>query len=182
MWFLDRAASAGSHLSARRLQCLLFMAQARYARANDGRKLMPATFLAAEAGPIEPTIYHIMGHGRPLVTAPPPSAAVEEFLMDLWERLARLPDEELSRRAHDHPYYVHAFAHGRNSEVVFADAAPRSEDPALKTTRKTRSGATIKKWVPGSYGSAPPREDKRSHSERASGEAATHLLRQRDGS
>ena len=47
LWFLDRAASAGSHLSARRLQCLLFMAQARYARANDGRKLMPATFLAA---------------------------------------------------------------------------------------------------------------------------------------
>ena len=64
-WFLERSDSAGRELSARKVQCFLYLAQAHFADQNDGRKLMPATFIATQTGPIEPTVYHIIRRRTP---------------------------------------------------------------------------------------------------------------------
>ena len=42
---------------------LLYLAQALYAAGNRQRKLMPATFLATVAGPMEPDIYLALESG-----------------------------------------------------------------------------------------------------------------------
>ena len=96
LWFTERAESGGATLSSRKLQSLLYLAQAHFANANRGRRLMPAVFLAADAGPIEPTIYHIFQDGPPRVINTVPGAKVEAFLGQIWTRYSQLPDEELS--------------------------------------------------------------------------------------
>ena len=70
LWFIERAESVGTPLSNRKLQSLLYLAQAHFANANRGRRLMPAIFLAADAGPLEPTIYHIFQDGPPVSSTP----------------------------------------------------------------------------------------------------------------
>ena len=62
LWYQARAAEAGGSLSARKLQCLLYLSQALYAAAQSGRKLMPATFVAGPDGPTEPTLAQVEFH------------------------------------------------------------------------------------------------------------------------
>ena len=57
LWFIERAESV-----------------------DRGRRLMPAIFLAADAGPLEPTIYHIFQDGPPRIINTVPSPKVETFL------------------------------------------------------------------------------------------------------
>ncbi len=80
LWFIERAESVGTPLSNRKLQSLLYLAQAHFANANRGRRLMPAIFLAADAGPLEPTIYHIFQDGPPRIINTVPGPKVETFL------------------------------------------------------------------------------------------------------
>ena len=77
LWFIERAESVGTPLSNRKLQSLLYLAQAHFANANRGRRLMPAIFLAADAGPLEPTIYHIFQDGPPRIINTVPGPKVE---------------------------------------------------------------------------------------------------------
>ncbi|MBI1986433.1 MAG: hypothetical protein HYS64_07120 [Rhodospirillales bacterium] len=53
-WFADTALNENEYLQPQKLQQLLFIAQAYYCVAYNGRKLMPAVFVADERGPIEP--------------------------------------------------------------------------------------------------------------------------------
>ena len=129
LWFVDRADSAGRQISPRKLHGLLFMAQVRFASDNGGRKLMPATFLAAETGPIEPTIYHIFEAGRPRVKAATPGFSVEELLMETWDRFGELPDAEFSRL-------------NCETQAVPAIAPRRAQQRnRVRPTRRDRAGA-----------------------------------------
>jgi|TARA_B100000029_G_scaffold295235_1_gene288570 uncharacterized phage-associated protein len=80
-WFQNRAESAGERLAPQKLQRLLYLSQAQYAAVNKGRKLMPATFIVTEYGPLEPTIYHVFENGPPQLKALAPNARVEAFLL-----------------------------------------------------------------------------------------------------
>ena len=153
-WFVDRADSLGAELSDRKLQALLYLAQLEYAAAHEGRKLMPATFLAAESGPFEPTIYHIFQEGRPrLVTALPPPR-VDAFLADMWRRFGALGDEALGTMAREDSYYRRAFAVERLAEIVFPVAMPKTgakSPPGGERSVRTTDGRVATKWTPGAY-------------------------------
>ena len=64
-FFVDMALSENTYLQPQKLQSLMFLSQSYYALAFEGRKLMPAVFVADERGPLEPNIYMAFSKGRP---------------------------------------------------------------------------------------------------------------------
>ena len=53
-WFSDRALNDNEYLQPIKLQYLMFLAQSYYAVAYEGKRLVPAIFVAEVVGPIEP--------------------------------------------------------------------------------------------------------------------------------
>lgn len=85
-WLLDRARKEDSYLQPRALQCLLFLAQAHYAAAYGGRRLMPSVFVIDDAGPLDPNLYRMFENGRPQVTTFPLDEPIVVFLDAVWRR------------------------------------------------------------------------------------------------
>ena len=164
-WFLERGDSAGRELSARKVQCFLYLAQAHFADQNEGRKLMPATFIATQTGPIEPTVYHIFEDGRPRVVTALPGPRIETFLHGVWRRYEELGEDALHNIVCEHECYRAGLAEGRNNEVDFTrrapPGAPGTQGSAFEGGQRpvTVSGKEATKWVPGSYGSTPEQDD-----------------------
>ena len=151
-WFLGRGESSAAPLDALALQNLLYLAQARWAAASEGRKLMPATFLATDSGPIEPTIYHVFRSGPPPLEFRDPHADVVAFLDDVWERFGHLPAKDLGDIVRADASYQSARAQGANEEIVFAagSAAPAARPAAAEApVLATKDGVRATKWIPG---------------------------------
>ena len=62
-WFCDRALNDNEYLQPIKLHYLMFLAQAYYATAYQGKKLIPAIFVAEEVGPIEPSVFRAWSLG-----------------------------------------------------------------------------------------------------------------------
>lgn len=160
-YFADMALNDNEYLQPQKLQRLLFMAQAYYAVAFNGRKLMPAVFVADEIGPIEPNIYAAFSKGRPEIDAEiflPPE--VQSFLDNIWRRFGQYSAERLTKMTTETSAYKHARKHGDRAEIAL-EAMQLSFARAEKTTgvgrvvkpkvMRTQSGraVTVKAWVPG---------------------------------
>ena len=86
IWFLDRARAEDTYLQPRRLQCLLFLAQAHFAAANDGQPLMPAFFVVDDSGPLDPNVHRTLQNGRPDIEESPLAPEILKFLSAVWGR------------------------------------------------------------------------------------------------
>lgn len=86
IWFLDRARAEDTYIQPRKLQSLLFLAQAHYAAAAQGRRLMPSVFVFDEGGAMDPNVYRAFQHGRPDFTMTPLPDSVTAFLDAIWRR------------------------------------------------------------------------------------------------
>ena len=86
IWFLDRARIEDTYLQPRKLQCLLFLAQAHYAGAFNGRVLMPSFFVFDEGGPIDPNLFRALENGRPDITEGDLDDEILIFLEAIWRR------------------------------------------------------------------------------------------------
>lgn len=93
--FQARSESAGDTLSQRKLHLLLYVAQAHYAVEHDGQNLMPAAFLALDAGPLEPNIFQLFASGRCSLPGNEPSFAMETYLHEIWARYGRKTGEQI---------------------------------------------------------------------------------------
>ncbi len=171
LWFQARSDSAGERLSPRKLHFLLYLAQALFAGENEGRKLMPGTFLAGEVGPVEPNIYALFEEGAPDRQPGALSLAVEGFLNEIWGRFGHESAKEIERFVHRDGVWEAAKKLGQNTEIpielmtrVFAgsrvlglrqarDEAAKRSDP--EEVFLTPSGKRARKWVPGSGASVP---------------------------
>ena len=164
-WFLGRGDSGAAPLDAIALQNLLYLAQARWAAASHRQKLMPATFLATDSGPIEPTIYHVFRNGPPPLEFRDPRSEVVAFLDDVWQRFGHLPAKDLGDIVRADPAYQRARATGANQEIVFTatPAAAAPESAAQSPVLATKDGARATKWIPGkgrkTKGPRAPSED-----------------------
>lgn len=172
LWIQARSDSAGERLSPRKLHFLLYLAQALFAGENEGRKLMPGTFLAGEVGPVEPNIYALFEEGAPDRQPGALSVAVEEFLNEIWGRFGHESAKEIERFVHRDGVWEAAKKLGQNSEIpielmtkVFAgsrvlglrqarDEAASRRDP--EEVFLTPSGKRARKWVPGGSGASVP--------------------------
>lgn len=94
-----------------------------------------------------------------MVKAAPPSFAVEELLMETWDRFGELPDAEFSQLTREHKLYQQSFVAGRNSEIEFSAPArgapvpPPAREPAR--AEKANTPVLAAKWMPGTYGTKP---------------------------
>lgn len=116
-WLLERAAMERIAMSLPKLRWLLYLAQAHYAIAREGAKLMPATFLVGEDGPIEPTLDLVFQAGIENPWSPSLSETAEAFLDGFWKRFGALPPIALHKLVVGDPAWRRAQENGPGSEV-----------------------------------------------------------------
>lgn len=164
-WFADQALNENEYLQPQKMHRLLYLAQAFYAIAYGGNKLMPAVFVADEMGPIEPTIYQAFSRGRPdveveLFLAPD----VEMFLNSIWRRFGHLKPEQLAKMTIKNSAYSIALRKGPRTEILLesmvaafkADSEKKNPTVAKQfgdghRVLRTQDGAPVKvkAWSPG---------------------------------
>ncbi len=166
-WFYDAALNANEYLQPQKMQRLLFLAQAYFAVAYAGRRLMPAVFVADEMGPIEPNVYAAFSAGRPAIeTIGGFPERVEMFLDSIWRRFGHHSADHLTQLAKATPGYVDAQKRGPRG-VIPIDSMRRDFDraaaapPVQKVMRAkmmrshTGKPVAVTAWLPGAK-PAPP--------------------------
>lgn len=123
-WLLERAASERIAMSLPKLRWLLYLAQAHYAIARDGAKLMPATFLVGDDGPIEPTLDLVFQAGIENPWTPSLSDTAEGFLEGFWKRFGALPAIALHKLVVGDPAWRKAQENGPGSEIAVDNHRP----------------------------------------------------------
>ena len=163
-WFMDTAEADREYLQPQKLQRLMFIAQAYYAVAFSGRKLMPAVFVADEIGPVEPNIFMAFSRGRPDIDAElflPHE--VENFLQAVWRRFGHFDTERLTRITNETSAYKHARTRGPRAEIMIdemrlsfarAEATPAADQVVKPRIYRTQTGrpVQVKAWQPGMKG------------------------------
>ncbi|MBR1778207.1 MAG: hypothetical protein IJ752_06460 [Alphaproteobacteria bacterium] len=161
-WFLDTALNDGEYLQPMKMQYLMFLAQGYYAALTQGKRFIPAVFLATERGPVEPNSYRLYGSERPVLQQRRMNRVTASFLQTIWARFGAYSPDYIYRLISAHAPYVDAFASGQNTEInlsAMADfyAGRAEKDERLKnaefgTTRILRSqtgkAVAVKKWIP----------------------------------
>ncbi len=156
VWFLDRARIEDTYLQPRKLQCLLFLAQAHFVVLHKGRRLMPSIFLFDEGGPMEPNLYRVFEAGRPTFLESELDEFVLTFLDAIWRRYAMMDamrlDQVIARRGKGEP----VIERRDGSEIgpaamrrMFATGGGGELAPAPKVLRShTGKPLAVKKWMP----------------------------------
>lgn len=159
-WFADTALNHNEYLQPQKLQRLLFLAQAYFAVVNKGRKLMPAFFVADDAGPMEPTIYKAFSKGRPNVDAEYfLDRDVEDFLETIWRKFGHHSAEHLTKLSKASPAYREAFARAPRGEIPVdamrksfarAEGTPSHTQVVRQKVMRTQAGkpVVVKAWAP----------------------------------
>ena len=118
-WLLDRALDDGEYLQPQKMHRLMYLAQAYYASAKHGAKLMPAIFVVGLEGPVEPTVYRAMERGRPMVDTIKPDEDVTHVLDSVWRQFGAKSVERLNSAIKNHPPVVEASDLGHGTEISF---------------------------------------------------------------
>lgn len=116
-WFLDRAVEDGEYLQPQKLHRLMYLAQAYFGVLQNGAKLMPATFVAADEGPIEPTIFRALARGRPAIDLKPIEEVPRHVLDSVWRQFGAHSVDHLNKLIRRHPPYADALAVAPLSEI-----------------------------------------------------------------
>lgn len=160
LWFTARAEAASTPLGARKLQQLMYLAQAVYVGRSGGAKLMPATFLASEQGPVEPTVLVALNAGLAVTPQPMVSKAARAVLEIVWREYGAQSTVQLGRLIAADGLWRATLERGANSEIA-AEAMRRAYAPARpaermapkrasseNTVRFTADGRMVLKWAP----------------------------------
>ena len=155
IWLLDRARAEDTYLQPRKLQCLLFLAQAHFAAAYDGRVLMPSFFIMDDAGPLDPNLYRALERGRPEVSEKPLDDEILMFLDAVWRRYRNADALRLDQLISKQGVAEDAICDRDNAEITIAamqrmfgkgDKKPLS-GPKIAETQTGRK-VTLQKWMP----------------------------------
>jgi len=160
-WFTDQALNENEYLQPLKLQSLLYLSQSYYGVAYNGTKLVPAIFIAEEAGPIEPSVRQAWTRGRPVFDenkVVDPDVSI--FLESIWRRFGHHSGEYLSKLCRRTPAYQAASIRGVRSEIslnqMIEDVNLGDDLPELKQVvrpKLVRSSSTgraveVKAWSP----------------------------------
>jgi len=118
-WFLDRAADDREYLQPQKLHRLMYLAQAYFGVLQGGAKLMPATFIAADEGPIEPTVFRAFTRGRPMIDLKPIDEVPRHILDSVWRQFGAHSADYLNKLIKRHPPYADAFGAEPGAEILF---------------------------------------------------------------
>lgn len=161
IWFSERARQDDEYMQPQKLQRLLYLAQGTFAAKNFGRKLMPATFVADDTGPIEPNIFRLFEDGPPKIRLKNIPPEIENFLYEIWRRYSHHSTEYINQQIQYHDTYSQAIKKGVNEEIEFKDIVSffTGQDEARKKKKvmvKTDDGRTLPKWTPTAKAKAKP--------------------------
>jgi len=160
-WFSDTALDRNEYLQPQKLHRLLFLSQGYFAVAFNGRKLMPAVFVAEEMGPIEPNIYRAFTRGRPSIDVEMfLPMEVETFLDNIWRRFGQISAERLTEMSKNSLAYRQARKRGRRAEISLesmrlsftrADETPALDQVVRPKIMRSQTGqpVTVTAWKPG---------------------------------
>lgn len=140
VWFLDRAIAEGEYLQPQKLHRLLYLAQAYYGVARHGEKLMPATFVAGQDGPVEPTLYRAFERGRPTIDVRTLDEHIVHVLDSVWRQFGPHTAEHLNKLIQRHPPYLDAIANAPFSEIPYESMIAFYGTQGLKR-RQSHGGA-----------------------------------------
>ncbi len=118
-WFLDRAIEDGEYMQPHKLHRLMYLAQAYFGVLQGSAKLMPATFIAGDEGPIEPTIFRAFARGRPAIDLKPIDELPRHILDSVWRQFGAKTAETLNKLIKRHPPYADAYAAAPGAEILF---------------------------------------------------------------
>ena len=150
-WFVDRALNDNEYIQPQKLHRLMFLSQAYFAVAYDGRPLMPAVFVADQFGPIEPNVFRACSIQRPPIETVPLSEAVSQFLDSVWRRFGSQSANSLSTLVNGHPPYRDALdfdrlvSQGFVNKVIMTDRADMHANATLDLASRNRKLLTIKR-------------------------------------
>jgi uncharacterized phage-associated protein len=169
-WFVDRALNDNEYIQPQKLHRLMFLSQAYFAVAYNGRPLMPAVFVADQFGPIEPNVFRACSIQRPPIETIPLSEPVSQFLDSVWRRFGSQSANALSQLVNGHPPYRDALDKGPRSEIGLAamvkfygrktatsepQRGPTFEAPPLEQVVRPKimvsqdgKPVSVKKWTP----------------------------------
>ncbi|MFT6557550.1 MULTISPECIES: Panacea domain-containing protein [Sneathiella] len=122
-WLGERGGQSGTALKPPFLMQILYLSQALYASEHNQAKLMPATFLATDAGPIEPDLFLALEQGISVDAAVAPADHVEEVLIAVWDAYGQSDQEELRTALASDSAIKLATKRGRNSEILIDEMA-----------------------------------------------------------
>ncbi|MBO6826130.1 MAG: hypothetical protein JJ879_08015 [Sneathiella sp.] len=116
-WYKSRAAADEAVLMPSALIKMLYLSQAIFAGENNGVKMMPATFLATDVGPIEPDLFLSLDYVN-LEDPVAPADNVEDVLLAVWGLLLEEEEEGLDRLLAVDSAMRSAKERARNSEIL----------------------------------------------------------------
>jgi uncharacterized phage-associated protein len=145
-WFLDRALNDGEYLQPQKLQRLIYLAQAYFGVVQHGWKLMPATFIAHDDGPLEPTIYRAFARGRPTIDLKPVEEEARHVMDSVWRQFGSYSIDRLNELVKKHPPYANAYAVAPSTEIDFETmVAFYGEKPSSRRSSVTAEPTSAKK-------------------------------------
>lgn len=148
-WLMDRAMEDGEYLQPQKLHRILYLAQAYYAAATSGQKLMPAVFVTSTFGPIEPCTFRAFENGRPDFEVRPIPDSQKHFLDSVWRRFGSHTVDYLNRMIAEHSPYLEAQMQGPRGEisidsmVAFYGRRRPAEDTAAVTGPGSRTPPSV---------------------------------------
>jgi uncharacterized phage-associated protein len=169
-WFLDRAVDDGEYLQPQKLHRLMYLAHAYFGVLQNSGKLMPATFIAGDEGPVEPTIFRAFARGRPAVELKPVDEVPRHILDSIWRQFGAHSTEHLNKLIRRHPPYADTYAAAPGAEIQYEamvefygtqgltrrpttgvpDNAPAAEKILRPKILRHHSGkpVSVTRWVP----------------------------------
>jgi uncharacterized phage-associated protein len=137
-WLSDQALNDREYIQPQKLHRLMYLAQAYFAVAYHGRKLMPATFVTDAFGPVEPTVFHTFAYGRPnMIEGNALSDQVSHFLDGIWRRFGQYTADQLTKKVAEHAPVAMAMAKGINEEIPFDEMVKFYTTEAAARSAKT---------------------------------------------
>lgn len=94
-WFNAKASEARLRVPPRKMQMLLYIAQALYAAVNGAQALIPSVFVASSLGPQDPNLYDILERAGDSAAPADLEPRAEACLTLVWRRYGALAIDEL---------------------------------------------------------------------------------------
>ncbi|MDP2698224.1 Panacea domain-containing protein [Thalassospira sp.] len=117
---IDLALNDNEYLQPQKLHRLLYLAQAYHGATYHGRMLMPAVFVAEEAGPMEPNVYAVMEESRPDVRLRAIDEKTVHFIASIWSQFGHHSVDHLSQSVRNHQPYQEAFKAAPGTVISYA--------------------------------------------------------------
>ena len=170
LWFMHKAAYTDIRLQPAALHALLFVSSGLYGATYQGHKLMPASFLVSDFGPIEASVYRLLELDiESLYDQPNLPETAEKFLDIIWNRYSGAKIDKLIDFTQNNIVYIHEKdRNGIGAELDFSKiiASFKKNTNREEKIVHVENGREFKEWRPKDVNEVVPRIKRQLEEER----------------